>query len=52
MAGDVAAVGEPVLGQTDLDQFRFDAVDGEHQSGVIVISRYSSSGVGIAACIC
>lgn len=49
MAGDEAAVGKPKFSQTDLDQFGFDAVDGEHQSGVIVISRSSSSGVGIAA---
>jgi hypothetical protein len=30
MAGDEAAVGEPVFCQADLDQLGFDAVDGEH----------------------
>ena len=49
VACDEAAVGEPVFCQADLDQLGFYAGDVEHQSGVMVMRRSSSSGVGIAA---
>lgn len=42
MAGNKAAVGEPVFRQADLDQLWFDAVDVKHQIPRIVSRRISS----------